>query len=247
MFDISAVLASRADLICALFVSNFEISPFSVSSLCASVSRSTRHTVDGVPSELSLSTLVWAFVNAVRATVASIWLFALRAIVELLVPDPVVVPLVLAVVSVLVPEPVVVPLVLAVVSVLVPEPVVPLVLAVVSVLVPEPVVPLVLAVVAVLVPEPVVVPLVLAVVSVLVPVVDAAVLGVHVTPVPLSIVPVVDCAYAGTIASAAKATVERRSFLMFRSSGCEFFKGRIGRKARYSATVGATSLTRRCS
>jgi hypothetical protein len=101
-------------------------------------------------------------------------------------------------------------------------PVVPLVLAVVSVLVPEPVVPLVLAVVSVLVPEPVVVPLVLAVVSVLVPVVDAAVLGVHVTPVPLSIVPVVDCAYAGMIASAAKATVERRSFLMFRSSGCEF-------------------------
>src|SRR5215212_3681711 len=174
MFDISAVLASRADLICALFVSNFEMSPFSVSSLCASVSRSTRHTVDGALSELSLSTLVWAFVNAVRATVASIWLFALRAIVELLVPDPVVVALVLAVVSVLVPEPVVVPL--AVVSVLVPEPVVvPLVLAVVSVLVPEPVVPLVLAVVSVLVPEPVVVPVVLAVVSVLVPVVDAAV------------------------------------------------------------------------
>jgi hypothetical protein len=176
--------------------------------------------------------------------VASIWLLALRAIVELLVPAPVVVPLVLAVVSVLVPEPVVVPLVLAVVSVLVPEPVVvPPVLAVVSVLV---VVPPVLAVVSVLVPEPVV-PLVLAVVSVLVPVVDAAVLGMHVTPVPLSIVPVVDCAYAGAIASAAKATVERRSFLMFRSSGCEFCKGRIGRKVRYSATVGATSLTRRCS
>src|SRR5215218_6366425 len=157
MFDISAVLASRADLICALFVSNFEMSPFSVSSLCASVSRSTRHTVDGALSELSLSTLVWAFVNAVRATVASIWLFALRAIVELLVPDPVVVPLVLVVVPVLVAAVVV---------------------------------PLVLAVVSVLVPEPVVVPLVLAVVSVLVPVVDAAVLGVHVTPVPLSIVPV---------------------------------------------------------
>jgi hypothetical protein len=170
------------------------------------------------------------------------------AVVSVLVPEPVVVPPVLAVVSVLVPEPVVVPPVLAVVSVLVPEPVVvPLVLAVVSVLVPEPVVPLVLAVVSVLVPEPVV-SLVLAVVSVLVPVVDAAVLGVHVTPVPLSIVPVVDCAYAGAIASAAKATVERRSFLMFRSSGFEFcLQGRIRRKARYSATVGATSLTRRCS
>src|SRR5215212_8281562 len=205
MFDISAVLASRADLICALFVSNFEMSPFSVSSLCASVSRSTRHTVDGALSELSLSTLVWAFVNAVRATVASIWLFALRAIVELLVPDPVVVPLVLAVVSVLVPEPVVVPL----------------------------------AVVSVLVPEPVVVPLVLAVVSVLVPVVDAAVLGVHVTPVPLSIVPVVDCAYAGTIASAAKATVERRSFLMFRSSGCEFcIKASLGERLAIRRPLG---------
>jgi hypothetical protein len=88
----------------------------------------------------------------------------------------------------------------------------------VELLVPVPVVvPLVLAVVSVLVP--VVVPLVLAVVSVLVPVVDAAVLGAHVTPVPLSIVPVVDCAYAGAIASAAKATVERKIFFMVRSSG----------------------------
>src|SRR5215213_10126826 len=202
MFDISAVLASRADLICALLVSNFEMSPFSVSSLCASVSRSTRHTVDGALSELSLSTLVWAFVNAVRATVASIWLLALRAIVELLVPVPVVVPVVLAVVSVLVP--VVVPVVSAVVPVVVP-----------------------------------VVPVVLAVVSVLVPVVDAAVLGVHVTPVPLSTVPVVDCAYAGAIASAAKATVERRSFLMFRSSGCEFcIKAALGERLAIRRPLG---------
>src|SRR5215216_5737315 len=205
MFDISAVLASRADLICALFVSNFEMSPFSVSSLCASVSRSTRHTVDGALSELSLSTLVWAFVSAVRATVASIWLLALRAIVELLVPVPVVVPVVLAVVSVLVP--VVVPVVSAVV----------------------PVVPVVVPVV----------PVVLAVVSVLVPVVDAAVLGVHITPVPLSTVPVVDCAYAGAIASAAKATVERRSFLMFRSSGCEFcIKAALGERLAIGRPLG---------
>jgi hypothetical protein len=101
------------------------------------------------------------------------------------------------------------------------------------------VVPVVSAVVPVVVPVvSAVVPVVPVVVPV-VPVVDAAVLGVHVTPGPLSIVPVVDCAYAGAIASAAKATVERRSFLMFRSSGFEFvFKAAFGERLAIRRPLG---------
>jgi hypothetical protein len=82
--------------------------------------------------------------------------------------------------------------------------------------------------------------LVLAVVPVVVvPVVDAAVLGLHVTPGPLSIVPLAVCAYAGAIASAAKAIVERNSFFMIRSSGYELcLRPHSSNKVRSSATLG---------
>jgi len=63
----SAVSPSSFGLIWALFDRNLAMSSDSVVSLCASVSRSTIHTMLGDPNELNLSMLVWKPLNAVRA------------------------------------------------------------------------------------------------------------------------------------------------------------------------------------
>src|SRR5688572_1328068 len=98
MVSISAVSASRFVLIWALLGLNLVISSFSPVSLCARVSRSTRHTTVGLPMELNFGRLVSKLLRAMRAVWAFTWLSALSVMVE--APAPVAGAVVLAVVSV---------------------------------------------------------------------------------------------------------------------------------------------------